>query len=69
MKSVSLLTVSVEKSELGNDFKLLAGRSDIKETVDFLVRKKKRNVDIPKSLVRAYYNEMSSDAKNQKGHC
>lgn len=63
MQKVSLLTVSVEKSELGNDFKLLAGRSDIKETVDFVIRKKKRNVDIPKSLVRDYFNEMNNDDK------
>lgn len=63
MRKISLLTVTVEKTKLSNDFKALAGRDDVRETVDIVIRKVKRNIDIPKNLVSAYYNEMQNDEK------
>ena len=58
MKSISLLTVTIERSDFQNDFMRFADRDSIKDTVDILIRKKKRNIPIPKDLVRQYYNNL-----------
>ncbi len=58
MKSISLLTVTIERSDFQNDFMRFADRDSIKDTVDILIRKKKRNIPIPKDLVQQYYNNL-----------
>ncbi len=58
MKYISLLTVTVERREFKDDFMHFADRDNIKDTVDIVIRKEKRNKHIPKDLVRQYYNNL-----------
>ena len=64
MRQVSLLTITVDRQNLQNDFLHFADRDDVKDTVDIKIGKIRRNRFIPKSLVREYYNDMQGAAIN-----
>ena len=61
MQRVSLLTITVERQNLQNDFLRFANRDDVKDTVDISIGKIKKNRYIPKSLVSEYYNDMQGE--------
>lgn len=61
MKQVSVLTVTVERQAMENDFLRVAGRNDIRDTIDIGIGKTKRNKYIPKNLVQEYYGDMQND--------
>lgn len=63
MKRISLLTITVDRNKMGDEFQALAGRDDIRDTIDISVRKIKRNINIPSNLVSDYYNGMRDDNK------
>lgn len=63
MRQISLLKVTVERQDLQDDFLRLAGRDDIKDTIDISIGKIKRNKYIPKNMVSEYYNDMQNENK------
>ncbi|WP_283608565.1 hypothetical protein [Faecalispora anaeroviscerum] len=63
MKRVSVLKVEVEREDLSDDFLHLAGRDDVKDTVEIVLKKISRNKYIPKSAVEDYYNDMQQENK------
>ena len=76
LNKISLLTLTVDKNSVGDEFVALSGRDDIRETVDISIRKIKRNINIPHNLVADYYNSMQDnsvvkrivvDGKNESG--
>jgi len=61
MRKISILTVAIERQDLHDDFLRFANRDDIKETVDIVIKKKSRNINIPKDLVSEYYNNSTEN--------
>lgn len=60
MSKISLLTVTIERNGLQNDFLNFADRDDISDTIDIAIKKVKRNKNIPQSLIREYYGDMQN---------
>lgn len=61
MTKISLLKLTIEKEDFNDDFLCFAQRANIKDTVDLVIKKARKNIDIPKSLIRNYYNNMHED--------
>jgi hypothetical protein len=69
MRSISVLKLSLDKDDLSKvGFLRVAGRNDIKNTVELCVHRKSRKKDdvIPKSLIKEYFKDYNEGGKECK---
>lgn len=65
-KTISMLTLTVSKDDIPNDFMRFAGRNDVDDDVEISLRRPKGAVKFPDNLIKAYYDDLQSNNKIRK---
>lgn len=65
-KRLSVLRLEVDREALKDDFLALAGRNEVKETVEIVIKRSRGTRDVPENLIKAYYDDMQSGNRIRK---
>jgi len=64
MKKRNLLSITVDKEMLSsNEWMVIAGRNDIRQTITLTIGKEKRGANVPDDLIKHFYNNMPFNDK------
>lgn len=65
-KTITLLTLTVSKDDIPDDFMRFAGRNDVDDEVEICLRRPKGTKKFPENLIKAYYDDLQSNNKIRK---
>ena len=62
-KTTTLLKLVVNKSDIQDDFMQFAGRDEISDDVEIILRRPKGSKKLPENLIKSYYDSLQSNNK------